>query len=174
MNNTDEILRKAHLTMAHTEYNRDLNVHAYFKTHNKFLSEDLVQETFLKTWNYLVKGGEIVLMKAFLYHVLNNLIIDEYRRKKHLSLDELLEKGYEPADVSRGSLIEMAGEKMEGEKAFGLIKLLPKTYEKVMKMRHIEDLTISEIAKITNKTKNSIAVQLHRGLAKLKALYINR
>lgn len=32
-------------------------------------------------------------MKAFPYHVLNNLIVDEYRKRKTASLDDLLEKG---------------------------------------------------------------------------------
>jgi len=38
-------------------------------------------------------------------------------------------------------------------------------------MRYLEDLTIGEMATITGQTKNSLTVQLHRGLEKLKVLY---
>ena len=167
MNDHDPQFSKAKLALAHTEYNHSLNLHAYFKTHNKFLSEDLVQETFLKTWSYLVKGGEIVLMKAFLYHVLNNLIIDEYRKKKTTSLDDLLEKGYEPSVGGKEKLLNF----LDGSRATELMEKLPKKYREVMKSRYKEEMSLEEISEATGKTKNAIAVQLHRGLAKLKALH---
>ena len=40
-----------------------------------------------------------------------------------------------------------------------------------MKMKYIQEMSLEEISELTKKTKNSIAVQLHRGLAKLKALH---
>ena len=79
------------LTLAHHDYEKGLNARAFFKVSNKALGEDLVQDTFIKTWSYLVKGGKIEIMKAFLYHVLNHLVIDEYRKHKIQSLDALLE-----------------------------------------------------------------------------------
>jgi DNA-directed RNA polymerase specialized sigma24 family protein len=89
------------LTGAHHDWHRKLNIHAFFKIHDQTISEDLVQDTFMKTWSYLVKGGKIDTMKAFLYHILNNLIVDEYRKRKAISLNALLEKLkliYNPAD----------------------------------------------------------------------------
>jgi DNA-directed RNA polymerase specialized sigma24 family protein len=65
------------LTEAHRTYEKSLTSYAFFKLHNHAISDDLVQETFLKTWRYLVKGGRVDVMKAFLYHVLNNLIVDD-------------------------------------------------------------------------------------------------
>jgi len=75
-----EAQRKAIFNAAHEAHQKGLNVHAFFKIHDRALGNDLVQETFIKTWSYLVKGGKIETMKAFLYHILNNLIIDEYRK----------------------------------------------------------------------------------------------
>ena len=84
------------LTLAHHDYEKGLNLRAFFKIHNKAIGQDLVQDTFMKTWKYLAKGGKIEMMKAFLYHILNNLIIDEYRKHKTSSLDDLMDKGFEP------------------------------------------------------------------------------
>jgi DNA-directed RNA polymerase specialized sigma24 family protein len=85
-------------TVAYNDYKKGLNSYAFFKVNNQIIGEDLVQDTFMKTWGYLVKGGRIEKMKAFLYHTLNNLIVDEYRKRKHkgASLDTLLEEGFEP------------------------------------------------------------------------------
>ena len=151
--------------MAHHDYEKGLNARAFFKVNNHDLGEDLVQDTFIKTWKYLVRGGKIEVMKAFLYHVLNNLIVDEYRKHKTASLDTLLEKGFEPsADDSSARLLNV----LDGKAATLLIHQLPEIYRKVMKMKYIQDLSIKEISLITGQSKNTTTVQLHRGLEKLK------
>ncbi len=159
--------RKAVLTEAHHSYSKGLISHAFFKLHNQSMSDDLVQDTFTKTWKYLAKEGKIGVMKSFLYHILNNLIIDEYRRRKSTSLDVLLEKGYEPGADTRERLMDS----LDGKAALLLIAHLPEKSKKVMRMRHVQDLTLKEISLITGESRNTIAVQLHRGLAKLKILY---
>lgn len=155
------------LTMAHRDFNKGLNARAFFKLHDKALGEGMVQETFMKTWVYLVKGGKIDLMKAFLYHVLNNMIVDEYRKHKTSSLDDMLEAGFEPSTGSSDPLIDF----LDGKTAIILIQRLPEKYRAVMKMKHVQDLSLQEISLITGQTKNAIAVQLHRGLEKLKIIY---
>jgi RNA polymerase sigma factor (sigma-70 family) len=157
------------LTAAHLSFEKGLNVHAFFKTNDHDTGQDLVQDTFLKTWGYLLKGGKIEVMKAFLYHVLNNLIIDEYRKKdnKALSLDALLEKGFTPNTGDYERLFDT----IDGKKAMLLIKLLPEMYQKIINMRYIQGLSNKEMSAITGQSKNLITVQAHRGLAKLKVLY---
>lgn len=174
MTQEKESLHQALMTLAHLEYSKGLNSHAFFKLNNHAIGEDLVQDTFLKTWTYLVKGGEIILMKAFLYHVLNNLIIDEYRKRKNISLDDLLEKGYEAKDVDQENSISRSSDRLEGENAVELLESLPDLYRDIMNMKYVEDMSISEISNRTKKTKNSITVLLHRGLEKLKRLHANR
>ncbi len=107
-------------------------------------------------------------MKAFLFNILNNLIIDEYRKRKPTSLDTLFASGYEPMHVDT----ERVEDSIDGRAAQELIARLPKAYQKIMHMRHIEDLSITEISIATGTTKNSVAVRLHRGLKLLKALYM--
>lgn len=46
------------LTTAHHDYKRGMGSYAFFKVNNHTTSDDLVQDTFIKTWNYLVRGGE--------------------------------------------------------------------------------------------------------------------
>jgi len=159
--------QKIKITSAHAEFQKGLSTYASFKVNNQALSDDLVQDTFIKTWSYLVRGGEIVKMKAFLYHVLNGLIIDEYRKKKLSSLDVLMENGFEINDNSNERTIDF----LDGKTAVLLIQHLPKAYQKVMRMRYVQDLSLEEMSKISGKSKNTMAVQAHRGLEKLKALY---
>jgi RNA polymerase sigma-70 factor, ECF subfamily len=155
------------LTLAHHDYEKGLNARAFFKVSNYDTGQDLVQQTFMKTWMYLIKGGKIKIMKAFLYHILNNLIVDEYRKHKASSLDILLEKGFEPSTADPTNSIDV----LDGRAAFLLIKLLPKRYKEIVHMRYARDLSLTEISHVTKLSKNTLAVQLHRGLEKLKLLH---
>jgi len=155
------------LSTAHTDYEKGLNARAFFKVSNHETGEDLVQQTFMKTWVYLVKGGKIEIMKAFLYHILNNLIVDEYRKRKTSSLDVLTEKGFEPSAVDSTNIMNV----LDGKAALLLIERLPDMYKKVMRMKYVQDLSLKEISLITGLSKNAIAVQIHRGIEKIKILY---
>jgi RNA polymerase sigma-70 factor (ECF subfamily) len=167
MTTEEQTDREAVLTGAHRDFQSGLNSHAFFKVGNRAASQDMVQETFMKTWTYLARGGKIDVMKAFLYHVLNNLIVDEYRKRKSLSLDALMEKGYEPGVDTREQMANL----LDGKAALLLIARLPLTYQKAMRLHYVQDLSITEISLVTGQLKNTVAVQLHRGLAKLRVLY---
>ncbi|MDB5244583.1 MAG: polymerase ECF-type sigma factor, polymerase sigma-70 factor, subfamily [Parcubacteria group bacterium] len=155
------------LMSAYQDFEKRLKMHAFFKVHDAAMSEDLVQDTFMKAWAYLLRGGKIDVMKAFLYHILNNLIIDEYRRHHTLSLDQILEKGYEPGMNHCDRLFD----ELDGREAMRSIDTLPPMYRKVLRMRYVDNLTLPEMASKTGQSKNTTAVQLHRGLAKLKEVY---
>lgn len=155
------------LATAHKEYAKGLNTYAFYKVHNRELGEDLVQDVFLKTWLYLVKNGKIDLMKAFLYHVLNNLVVDHYRKRKTTSLDVLLDKGFEPSVDESARLFNT----IDGKAALLLVGQLPEKYQKVLRMRYVQTLTLKEIATLTGQSANTVAVQIHRGLTKLRSIY---
>jgi RNA polymerase sigma-70 factor (ECF subfamily) len=167
MTPSQEKERQIVLTGAHNDYAKGLRSRAFFKTNNHTTSDDLVQDTFMKTWRYLARDGKIDVMKSFLYHILNNLIVDEYRKRKLISLDLLLTKGFEPSKDYSERLIDL----LDGKSALLLIQRLPPTYQKVMRLRYTENLSLAEISLVTGQSKNTIAVKLHRGLAKLKLLY---
>jgi RNA polymerase sigma-70 factor (ECF subfamily) len=152
---------------AYALYKQRLSQYAFFKTHNPALTEDLVQDTFVKTWAYLVKHGEVHSMKSFLYHVLTHLIIDEYRRSRPASLDALQEKGFDPATHAHERLPEI----LDGHQAAELIAQLPPRYQTIVRMRFLQDLSIKEISELTGQSSNTVTVQSHRGLRRLRLLY---
>lgn len=155
------------LTVAYLDYGKGLNTRAFFKVSDHSLGQDLVQNTFLKTWSYLVRGGKIETMKAFLYHILNNLIVDEYRKRKATSLDALIEDGFDVGSNDNERLFD----KLDGKAVSTLIERLPEKYRNIMYMRYMQTLSLKEMSTITGQTPNNMAVQVHRGMEKLKSLY---
>ncbi len=156
------------LSTAYINYKKGLLRYATGKTDDGALTEDLVQNTFLKTWKYLVRGGKVDVMEAFLFHILKALIIDEYRKRKTTSLDVLIQKGFEPSIDETRRLIDT----LDGKHVVKLIEKLPVAYRKIMRMRYVQDLSIREISLITGQSRNTVAVQAHRGLKKLKTIYV--
>lgn len=140
---------------------------SFFKLNDQDLSEDLVQTTFLKTWEYLLKEQKIEHIKGFLFHILNNLIVDEYRKNKPISLDLLQESGFEIAFDDSESLINQA----DGKTAMLLIPLLKEKHRQVVALSFEEQMTISEIAAATQQSNNTVIVQIRRGIDKLALLF---
>ena len=56
MNKREEGKLNTTLTTAHTNFAKGLSVHAFYKLHDRAVGQDLVQDTFMKTWMYLVRG----------------------------------------------------------------------------------------------------------------------
>jgi RNA polymerase sigma-70 factor (ECF subfamily) len=156
------------LTKAHHDFSRGLVRFANLKVSNGALSEDLVQDTFTKTWIYLRDTGRIDLMRAFLYHVLSRLIIDEYRKKKTISLDLLAENGFEIEAIDSENIFNV----IDGKALMLLINKLPEKYRRVITLRYTEDLSLKEISLITNQSQNTVSAQLHRGLVRLQGFYL--
>ena len=63
------------------EYGDTLYSWAYYKTHDKETAEDLVQETFLAAFNSYDSYNAESSAKTWLFAILNNKIVDYYRKK---------------------------------------------------------------------------------------------
>jgi RNA polymerase sigma factor (sigma-70 family) len=152
---------------AYKDHEKELLQRSFAKVDNHELSADLVQKTFLKTWEYLLKEKEIQHMRGFVFHILNNLIIDEYRKHKPLSLDVLQEGGFDIAFDESDRLVNQA----DGKTALLLLPLLAEKQQEVLTMRFEEMKTIQEIAAATKQKPNTVTVQIRRGLDKLVILF---
>ncbi len=141
----------------------------FFKVHDRELAKDILQETFVRTWDYIYKGKTILNMRAFLYRTLNNLVIDEYRKKKAISLDYLDEEGFNPEAPEGIS----ANDRFEGVRAMKLLDDLPSPYKEAVYMRFVSGLELWEISEITGESENTVSVHVHRGLKKLKEIFHN-
>jgi len=143
--------------------------YCFFRLGDKEKVTDLVQDIFMKTWEYMRTGQVIGNMRAFLYTTASHIVIDEYRKRKpQESLDTLLvETGFEPSvDDSDRHINEL-----DGAEAMELLHLIPESYSEVIFMRYVEELSLSEISDILGESENTIAVRVHRGIGMLRKLW---
>ncbi|HAZ16419.1 MAG: hypothetical protein A3H59_00285 [Candidatus Jacksonbacteria bacterium RIFCSPLOWO2_02_FULL_43_9] len=152
----------------------DTNVDAiyrfvFYKVSHKAEAEDITSEVFLKTWMYIKEGNQVQNMKALLFRIARNLVIDYYRANKNKA-----DVGYEDlADVlisDTTNADEQLYQKQIQEFLKKGLKELKDEYRDVLLLRYVEGLSLSEIAQVMDRTNGACRILLHRATASLKKI----
>ena len=138
--------------------------YCYFKVNDRFLAEDLVQETFLKYFaqnSYVNRGKQL----AYLYTIARNLCVDYYRSPKREETMEGAAKGMvdklseNPIEhVEKSLYLQMAVEK------------LPPEQQELILLRYVNGLSVREICKITGLSRSSEYRMEQEALRRLKRM----
>jgi RNA polymerase sigma-70 factor, ECF subfamily len=155
-------------------YSDELFRHCALRLRDRERAVELTQECFLRAWDYVKRGETINDMRPFLYRTLRHLIIDEYRKKKSVSLEAMVE-GYDigvedllPPDES--NTLDAALTRHEGGRVLEALTRLQEPYREAVTMRFVDGLSPQEIAVAIDESENVVSVRVHRGLKKLKEM----
>lgn len=151
---------------AYDKYADAIYRHCFYRVFSKSLAEELTQEAFMKTWQYLDEGKQVENLRAFLYRVANNLVIDSVRKKKEEGLEDLLEANpsIEPSHDGRGDI-----EKEElAQEAIAAMRSLREEDKEILTMRYVDELDLKEIAEVLGITANNVSVRLNRAMKALR------
>jgi RNA polymerase sigma-70 factor (ECF subfamily) len=158
---------------AYDNFADDLYRFAYFKLGSEEEAKDLVSIIFLKTWNHIQTNSlkDSKTLRALLYKIARNAIIDHYRDKglaASISLEDAPQALEVPDDSQNQE--DLIDQKSDLDLVQQKLMLLKDEYREVIIWRFIEDLSMDEIASITGKKKGNIRVLLHRAITALKEL----
>lgn len=156
-------------SQAYDDYADAIFRHCYFRVRDRDLAIDLMQEAFMKTWEYLSKGNKVDNLRAFLYRTANNLIIDYARRAKLRQEDSLEDMQEEGFDVS-GEDGRDISTKLDAKHIVEVLQQVEEPYRTAVIMRYIDELDPKEIAKALGISANVASVRINRGLKKLESL----
>lgn len=146
----------------------------YFKVGNREEAEDLCSGVFLKTWHYILRNNlkDCKTLKALLYKISRNLIIDHYRKSKADQTVRLenengkkMEVIDEKQDLSRSMEVKADLVVLESK-----LPQLKDEYREVIILRFINELSVKEIAGILDKSKGNVGVLIYRALKALRGL----
>jgi len=156
---------------AFDEYADALFRHATYRLSDRERAVEIVHDTFTKVWSYIRSGHTVDSYKPFLYKILNNLIIDEYRKRKSVSLDGLMsEEGIDEGnfdELHEGSLEEMTFA-LDAKQALEMMGDIPDMYREVLTLRFVDGLGPKEISDLVEESENVVSVRIHRGIKILK------
>ncbi len=139
----------------------------YFKVSRQAEAEDLTSEVFLRAWQYLKDGVPIDNLKAFLYRLSRNVVIDFYRQNYSKKIVSLEDKDVID-NLRADNLIEQIDADVEIKSVLAKLDKIKEDYREVILLRYVEDYSIKEIAEIMNRSKGAVRVLLHRAIESLK------
>lgn len=143
----------------------------FFKVGSQEIAEDLTSESFIRGWRAFQKASnpepkkEIKNPRAFLYQIARNLIADHYREKdrtQFVSLDDT------PLVDPSPTLQEQAILESDLDTIKTALVHLKDEYQEVIIWYYLEDIAISEIAQMLDKSEGAVRVTLHRAIKVLK------
>lgn len=157
------------------KYQHRLLRYLLYLTGNRELAEDLFQEVWMRV---MVRGGQYngqARFETWLFTIARNLVIDQRRKRTVSSLDELVEGASED---DRAMSLEIAADgpspydyfsRLEDRERIAAALLgLDTLHREVLVLRFQEELSLEEIAKVTQAHLSTVKSRLYRGLAMMK------
>ena len=142
-------------------------------TRNPADAEDLVQETYLRAYRGFESFKEGTNLKAWLYRILTNTFINQYRaakrRPEQVDLDDVEDLylyrrlgGLEGAVAGRGPEAEVLDRLPDAEVKEAL-ESLPEQFRMAVLLADVEGFAYKEIAEIMDIPIGTVMSRLHRG-----------
>lgn len=154
------------------KYRKQIHAHAWRRTGDFHIAEDITQETFLQVYQKLGTLEDLTQFSRWLYAIVNNLCIAWYR-KNSIHTESFEETDPEEIEIDAYSRYVAA----EHVKTTDIVqrdlvqKLLTKLKEsdrQVVTLHYFNEMTYSEISSYLGVSESTIKSRLHRARRRLK------
>lgn len=126
-------------------------------------AEDVVQDALLRLWQ--LRDAPIGNLEGFGRVVVRHLAYDAVRRRQvHVSIDEV-----DAFDIS-----PLEGLNDVEERMMALVRQLPTMQQTVLRLRHVEEMEMREIAELVGATEEAVRQSLSRGRRKLLSEFLQK
>lgn len=149
---------------------------AFHLTYSEEDANDLVQDTYLKAFKFIDSYKEGTNAKAWLFKILKNAFINDYRRKAkqptRVDYEEIAtyQDEDDPKYASYLDLREEMFQSMMGDEVTNAINSLEVDFRTVILLCDIEGFTYEEISKILDIPIGTVRSRLHRARNTLKRI----
>ena len=151
-----------------------LKTFAFYLTYDEEEANDLVQDTYLKAFRFIEKYDKGTNAKAWLFKILKNAYINNYRKKSkqpdEVDFEEVINY-HESDDLSKSQysyLKEEIVENMMGDEITRALNALPPEFKTVILLADVEDFSYKEMAKILDIPVGTVRSRLFRARNMLK------
>ena len=135
-------------------------------TRSRDAAEDVAQRTFCQLWDRRAQWGEAGSLRALLCRIARNYAVSEHRRQlaDERSAITFFELHSTPATAHDGADSAHLRALIDSE-----IARLPDRRREILVLRCYHDLSYKEIAEVMNIAEQTVANQLSKGMASLRA-----
>ena len=150
----------------------------YLLVKDKYLAEDLFQDTFIKVID-TVNAGRYTEEGKFLPWVMriaHNLCVDHFRKVKRSPSIKTSDNHdiFEVLNFSEAGADEKIMQRESYARVSKMLDMLPDDQKEVIIMRHYAELSFKEIAKLTGCSINTALGRMRYGLINLRKMKVER
>ena len=134
--------------------------------------EDVVSEVFMKVYTRLHQYDGRHALSSWIYRIATNHVLDDIRRARRQGQVALADVA-EPADTR----VNVAGDAELGERdrlVRAAVHELPEDYQRVLALKHFEELPVETIAEILDIPEGTVKIRLMRGRQRLRKILETR
>lgn len=131
-------------------------------------AEDVAQDTLLKLWEIRDTWHQYRSLEALALVMARHLSLNRLRQAG-IQTDDVLTEPVDHAETPEERLIAQEDDRQ----AERLIATLPDAQQTILRMKHIEGMEVSDIARITGSNENAVRVNLSKARRKI-ASYFNK
>lgn len=154
--------------------------YAFYLTKDDDDAKDLVQDTFIKAFRFMDNFQEGTNEKAWLYKIMKNGFINDYRKKTsrpiHFSYDNVIETNdnaeedapHNPLSESQLADVTDSFRGLMGDEVSGALESLPHDYKQILVLADIEEFTYEELSDILEIPIGTVRSRLFRARNLLK------
>lgn len=159
--------------LLYLELSPELCNYAFQYTADRFLSEEIVQDVFMKIWQNRDNITQCKSIKAYIFQSVHNACINsliQKRNKKNINNVFLSEESWEVIQESR-KINSFLLEKLEADDTERIIKqiiqTLPAGCSEIFTLSRFENRSNQEIAELLNVSISTVRTQIYRALEKI-------
>lgn len=162
-----DVDKLSHLFERHNEklYNFFLKM-----TSNRELSEDLVQEVFLRILKYRQTYRGDGNFNTWMFQIARNARIDYFRKQKN---EKVMENEIDLAVSEEPDPENQLNQNQEVEMIKKALNQLPDDKKEILVLSRYQNVKYAEIAKLHHCKVGTIKAKVHRALQDLRKIYIN-
>jgi len=157
----------AALGMLYDLYSPKIYSYIYHRVGQAELAEDMTGQVFMRMLE-AIRSGHIwrTSFSGWLYRIAHNLIIDYYRRRQRASFVDIEE--VPPLRAVREDPLRMVEQRLDSERLRAAIATLTEEQAQVITLRFLEEMSISEVAEIMDKSEGAIKALQYRAVLALR------
>ena len=137
-------------------YHKQIRSYINARIQDANLSQDLVQEAFLKVTEFCHKGGACQYPKSFIYRVAQNVLNDHLKKGGAIRLTDAQDRPVEKTGVDFTSCL------------MKLMEKVPQPYREAVQLADLEQIPQKELAQKFNISLSGMKSRIQRGREKYK------
>jgi RNA polymerase sigma-70 factor (ECF subfamily) len=134
-------------------------------TQDRTVSEDLVQEVFLRILRYRQTYRPDTTFRTWMYQIARNTRLDQVRKTR-------LEAPFASEPVAPASVTDTAQQQQEAALLQSALMRLPEDKRELLVLSRFQELKYDEIARLLGCEVGTVKVRVHRALQQLRQIFL--